>query len=192
MRKTFEILFGALVALVAFTATAFAASSAGAVDESLVELAKPLYAAVMSGQWMLAAAAALVFFVAAARKYAAPRWPFLASDAGGVLLVLLGSFGGAAGTALAAGAVPSLAMAWVALGVAVSAAGGYSILKKLAGPLVPKAPMWLQPLFRLVLWFFDHSTEPAVAEATKAGNDAVAAKPPTGVAGIVGKPTDVP
>ena len=182
----------AVTLLLGMTATA---SAAGAVDPAgdgtgLLELAKPVFQAVMSGQYVLGAALALVLVVALVRKYASGRFPFLATDAGGALLTLVGSFGGAVATALAAGATPSLAVAWVALGVAASAAGGYALIKKLVGPLVTKAPGWLQPILRLVVWFFDRPSS-VVKEVEAAGDAAVAANPPSGAAGIIGELRDL-
>jgi hypothetical protein len=198
MRK---IIVATVTVAIAFLFTfAGTAAAAGTVDPAgdgsvLLELAKPVFAAVMSGQYILGAALALVLCVALVRKYARhiPRVAkCLATDAGGALLTLVGSFGGALGTAILAGAAPSLAMAWVALGVAVSAAGGYSLIKKLGAPLVDKAPAWLRPFLNLVLWFFDHKTDRVEAEAKAAGDAAVAENPPKGAAGIVGDPRDWP
>lgn len=200
--RLLALIVALLVGLTGFAAAAFASTSvltaaapATTPDPGLLDLARPVYEAVMSGQWYLAAALALVLAVALVRRYAGPKVPFLHSDAGGALLALVGSYGGAVATALAAGgAVMSPHLAWVALTVAIAAAGGYSLIKKLlvAPFLVPwaaKAPAWLKPLLAVVLWIFDRP-DPA-AQATAAGNAAVAAHPSAGVGGIVGKATEV-
>ena len=86
------------------------------------------------------------------------------------------------------------AIARHALAIAVGAAGGYSLVKRLLIPkirwLASKCPAWAQPAFRMILWLFD--APDAVAKAEAAGAAAVKAKPSTGISGIVGDPRDVP
>lgn len=185
----------AVLALVSFTATAFAAGAASPEDGSLLELAKPVYEAVMGHQWWLAASLALVFLCAAAKKYAPGKLgDFLRTDHGGALLVLLMSFGGAVSTGLLAAGTGAmtLALAWAALKIALGAAGGYSLIRKLiVNPLLAstwyqeKAPAWFKSIMGLALWAFDKPTP--IEKAEKAGSDAVAANPSTGA----GTPTDV-
>lgn len=192
------------VALVTFTATAFAAGTADPTGDgsTLIEMARPIFDAVMGGQWWLAASLALVFVVALVGRYGgkapgrAGRWlaKLDASDAGRAVLVLLGSFGGAVATGLAAAG--SGAMTWglalVALKVAIGAAGIYSLAKKLLAPIVAKAPPWVQAIFAVVLWAFDRATgADPVADAEAAGDAAVVAHPPKGTSAIVGEPRDV-
>lgn len=185
----------AVVFLLSFVATAFAAGVVTPDAGSLLDLAKPILAAVMSGQWWLGAATALVFAVAVARRYLVERIPFLASDAGGAVLTLVGSFGGAVATALAAGGAVSLGLMWTALGVAAMAAGGYSLVKKLlVDPLRAsrwyneRAPSWFRVVLDVLMWAF---TKPdAVKQAEEAGKQAVEKKPAAGAEGVVGKPTD--
>lgn len=152
--------------------------------ESVLELARPVFDAVMAGQYPLAAALALVLLVAVARKWLAPRVPFFGSDAGGALLALAGSFGGAVATALLAGATLSWSVAWTALGVAFTAAGGYSLVKRLGGALLARIPLpnWLKTLLDSALWIFSSPVERAEA----AGAAAVAEKP-AGGAGPTGE-----
>lgn len=162
--------------------------------EEITALVKPVYEAIMSGNYTLAAAMALVLAVAVLRKYGAKRWPFLASDAGGSLLALLGSFGGAVGTALMAGAAISGGLLWSAAGIAFAASGGYTLVKRLLvdpvlKPLFDKAPGWLKPVLNLALWVFGRTT--AVEDAKAAGAKAVAAKPAKGIVSIVSKPKNV-
>lgn len=175
----------------AFAGTSFA-SQAGD-GESILDVAKPVLDALLAGQPGLAAALALVLFAAVARRYGTARFTWLASDAGGAAVVLIGAFGGAAAAALSGGASWSLALAWAALKNAFLAAGGYSMVKRLLvtpllKPLRDKLPTWLRPVLDLVLAIF----EPRVAKAAAAGDAAVAAKPSTGAAGVVGEPRDVP
>lgn len=184
-----------VVFLLSFVATAFAAAAVTPDEGSLLELAKPILAAVMAGQWLLGAATALVFAVAVARRYLVERIPFLATDAGGALLTLVGSFGGAVATALAAGGAVSLGLMWTALGVAATAAGGYALVKKLiVDPLratswyKERAPSWFRAMFDVLMWIF---TKPdAVKQAEEAGKQAVEEKPATGAEGVVGKPEE--
>lgn len=186
--RIFTTLLAALVAFFSFGATAFA------TEAPLLDLLKPALEAVKAGQGILAACLLLVFAVAVARRYGAKRFPFLASDAGGALLTLLGSFGGALGTALMAGTAPSLGLATTALGVAFAASGGYSMIKRLVVPtlraLQAKLPAWARPVLDLALWIFGPA--PAIAKAEAAGAKAVEANPATGAAGIVGTPKSWP
>lgn len=188
MNRIFTIAAAVVAFLVAFTGTAMAASLPDA--ESLIDLARPVLAAVKSGQGYAAAALALVLMTALARRFGAKRWPWLNSDAGGSLLTLVGSFGGAVATALAAGSLPTLGLAWTAFGVAVAASGGYTMVKRLIVPglvwLQSRLPGWAQPVLSLVLWMFTKPDPIAVAE--KAGNEAVAANPGKGIEGVTGGP----
>ena len=182
------------VAMGSFTATAWAADAAPAAAESLLELAKPLVAAITAGQYWYAAALALVLAVAALRKYGAPRFAWMSRPWAAPAMTLVASFGGALATTLAAGTAPSWAMAWAALGIGVAAAGGWKLLKELVvdplvRPLVAKAPAWLRPVLELALWVFDRPD--AGAAARKAGDAAVEANPGKGAAAVVGAPTDV-
>ena len=183
-----------------FTATAYAAGSLTADGESLFDMARPLLDAVMHGQYWLGASLALVLAVTAFKQLApaGKLQDFAHSDAGGAILVLLGSLGGALATALIASGTNAVSMAllWAALKVALGAAGGYSLIKKLVvEPLMASswylnsAPAWLKSVMGLLLWAF---TKPSATDAaTQAGNDAVVANPPTGADGSAGTPTDL-
>ncbi len=173
----------------AYTPMALAADAATPANGSLLDLAKPIFDSVMAGHWLLGAALGLVLLVAVIRRYAAPHVPFLATDVGGALLTLFAGFGAAGATALTAGATVTWGLAWTALGVAVSAAGGYTLLNKLLVPLEAKAPAWMQPLFALVTWIFDHPDP--VATATAAGDAAVVAKPTEGAKSVTGEITEL-
>ncbi len=180
--------------------TVFASSAATQVagvapDGNIWDLAKPVMDAIRGGQYAFAAALGLVFLVAAIRKYHGARWPFLNTDAGGALLTLIASFGGAMATGMAATGAKALTfgLAWASVGIAVMAAGGYSLIKKLlVDPLLAsawynsKAPTWFKSVMSLVLWIFVRPDP--VVEAEVAGNAAVAAKPAGGVEAVVGKP----
>ena len=186
MRHVLGILSVAIIFVGAF------AGVAHAEPEALLDLAKPVLAAVMSGQYAYAAALALVFAVAAARRYGGARVPFLRSDAGGALLAVGGAFAGALATSIAASGAISIGLLWSALGVAVAAGGGYSLIKRLIvtpvlEPLAARGGV-LGAVLGVVLWVF-RSNPVGVAEA--AGANAVAAKPSAGVIGIVGAPKDV-
>lgn len=196
--RIFTIALAAIALLLSFSASAFAAGAVMPDDGSLLDLARPILAAVMSGQGFYAAALALVLCVAAARRYL-PKWApakfgWLLSDAGTTAATFLMALGGAMATALSAGAVPTIAMAQIALGVAVAAAGGYQALKHLLAPLLrslrDRAPAWSHPAFDLVLWVF--AKPDPIATAETAGDAAVAAKPAAGAVAIVGKPREIP
>lgn len=115
------------------------------LDFDFLSLAKQIFDAIMSGQWALVAALALILVVFVLRKFVAPKVPFLASDAGGAILVLATSIFGAFGNALAAGQPLSFALAVKALQIGFAAAGGWAVLKK---ALLP-AGQWLLKKFGL-------------------------------------------
>lgn len=204
MKKIVSALTVLAVAFLSFVGVAHAADAADPSGDGsgLLDLAKPVIDAVLRGEPWLAASLALVFMVALVGKYG-PKFPgrlgrwmgkLDGSDAGRAALVLIGSFGGALGAALTGGAAMSLALAWTAMKVAIGASGVYSLAKKLLTPLVGKAPAWMQPLLRLILWAFDRKGQDAAEAATKAdaaGAAAVKANPSTGAAGVVGAPRDV-
>lgn len=194
MNRIATTLIVAAVGTASFAGTAAAAGAAVPDDGSLLDLAKPLFSAVMGGNYWLAASLALVLMVAVCRRYL-PKWfpkafGWAAGDAGGALLVLLGAFGGAMATGLAAGAGPSVAMAVVAFKVALGAAGGFTMLKKLIAPALramqDKAPAWARPILGLLAWVAERPD--AIGKAEAAGDAAVAAKPAPGIEGVLGKP----
>lgn len=186
-------LLAAGVASATFTATASAASAVSPDDGSLLDLAKPVLDAIMHGQWAFAAALALILAVTLTKRYLGDKIPWLHSDAGGAVLALLGAFGGALATSLAAGAAPTWIMAWMAVKVAVGAAGAYSMIRKLLVPWIAKLrdklPGALRPVLDLVLWVFDK--QDPIARAERAGDAAVKAKPASGAAGVTGKPDEL-
>lgn len=186
----------ALFALLGFAGTASAANAAAPEDGNILDLAKPVFEAVMHGQGWLAAALALILCTALARRYLPKlnRFKWVASDAGTTLTAFLMSLGGGFATAFAAGAGPSLAVAKTAFGVALGAAGGYQALKHLVAPVLralrDKLPAWARPGLDMVLWMFDRPSRNEAAAA--AGEAAVKANPAPGVAGLVGEPKDWP
>jgi hypothetical protein len=199
MRTVVTLSLAALALLVAMTGTVFA--STGAAEVGIVDLLEPVYRAIVGGQYWAAAALALVAAVALARRYGVKYLPFLGTDAGGTLLLFVGSFAGALGTALLAmgTAGPSLAMVKAAFWIAFAAGGGYTAVKRLVVPvfvyLETVSPAWLRPLWALVVAVLGKVTgapsAKTVAEAEKVGEDAVKADPDKGAAGVIGSPRDV-
>lgn len=114
-----------------------------------LELARALFAAVMSGQWFLSAALGLMLIVLGLRQLPIPA---LKTDAGGVLLNLGTSLSLALATAALAGASFTWPAFWVALNMAATAAGVYTLLKKLALPLFLKIPLLLKIPFLAALF----------------------------------------
>lgn len=80
--------------------------------------------------WLLIALA-VVALVFVARKFLGPKIPFFATKAGGALLTLLSSFGGAVTAALASGQKMTPILALGAFKIAFAAAGGWTIVKHL-------------------------------------------------------------
>lgn len=182
MKRT--AIFGAAV-LLSFTAVAWAAESVTGEGGSLFDLLRPVSEAFTSGQYLYAGMLALVLVVALTKKYLGPRVPFLHTDVGGSLMTLVGSFAGALATTLAGGAMVNFAMVKAASLIAIGAAGGYSLIKRLLidpvlRPLAAKAPAWSQPLFSMIFWIFDKKSP--VEEAEAAGDAAVAKNPAEGAA----------
>lgn len=127
--------------------------------DSIGDLARLIYDGVMSGQYFAAAAGALVLATAMLRRYGAQLLPWFASDAGGTVLTLTGSLGGALLTAAVGGAAVSWSLVWAALIVGFVAIGGYKTIKRLViDPLRPRAanwPIWGRAAFSVVAWIFD-------------------------------------
>lgn len=184
----------AFLCVVAFAGTALAAGAIAPDDASLLDLARPVFDAIVHGQWWVAAASALILVVAAARKYAPTEGRFawmgraLASTPGVMATTFVLSFAGATATALLAlGA--SGAMSWplakTALLVAVTAIGAWRALHSLATWAVAtefyksKVPAWAQSLVAALLALIGSN---AIAKANAAGQKAVDAKPATGAA----------
>lgn len=132
-----------------------------------------------SGSWMYLVAAVLMAATWGFRKYLSARWPFFATDAGGVVLPYLLSFFGALVTMGPTAAV-SGATLLTAAKLALAAAGGYTAVRKALWP----ALLWL--LGKLGLG----SAAAKIADAEKAGAAAVKAAPAPGVA-EAGSPKDV-
>jgi hypothetical protein len=181
-----------LIFLGMFTTAAFASSVAIPTDDSTIqEMLKAIADAFQSGHKLYAGMVALAVAVVAIKKLA-PKWKALDqkvhTDIGGAVLTLAGSFAGAMITSMAAGNYsPSWPMARAALYIAVGAAGGYVLIKKLIiepilRPLSKKAPAYLQPIFALIFYIFDKPTPIEAAEAE--GQKAVEEKPATGMGDV--------
>jgi hypothetical protein len=182
--------------LIGFVGTAMAATVAVPdPDGNLLDFAAPILDAIKNGNGWIAAALTLIVASAAARRYLAPKLPFLKTAFGAVVLVFTASYGAAVLTGLAAAGTSTLnaSLAYAAFKVALAAAGGFSVLRPLLVDLVEpfvvgKLP-WLKPVFDLLTWAFDKPD--AIADATKAGDDAVKQKPSGGAAGVVGTSTEI-
>lgn len=173
------------------TATAFAAGATLPEDGSWLDFVKLVWDAFSKGQHLYAGSIALFAAVVLAKRYAPGKvGEWLHTDVGGAATTLLMSFAAAMASSLADGAGITWAMTKAATLIAIGAAGGYSLIKKLIvepllKPLAAKAPKWMQPVFALVFWFFDRKTPVEKAEA--AGEAAVKAAPAPGV----GKVTEI-
>lgn len=186
------------VALLSFAGVAVAAQVVDPAGDGsgIVEAIRPLYDAVLSGRWAFAACISLVLLTTVLRRYGAKYLPWLGTDEGGASLLLAGSFGGALATALGAAQWPTAGMLWTALTVAVSAAGGYTLVKKLGVPLLERlakvlpAPVGAFMTMIAKVISTGIGTSP-IAKAELAGKAAVAAKPGPGVASVVGTIKDV-
>lgn len=182
--------------LTGFLVSAHASSTVAPADGNLLDLARPIFDEIMKGHYIAAASFALVLSVALLKRYAPGKLStYVHSDAGGALTTLFMAFGGALATATMGGAPWTWGMCWAALGVGVTAMGGYTAIKKLfveplLRPLMARAPAWSQPLFALVMWIFDKSTL-ATKSAEAAGTVAVAANPGAGADAVTGPAKDL-
>lgn len=190
--KYLDMFIIALLLVVGFTGTALAAGAAITEDQSLLELAKPIFDAVVHGQWWIAAASALILVVAAARKYAPTEGRFgwagrmLQSTPGVMVSTFVLSFAGAVTTSLLAlgpTGMMSFAIAKTALLVGVAAIGAWRAIHAVATWMVAtefyksKVPAWVQSIVTMVLALVGSN---AIAKAEAAGQKAVDAKPATG------------
>lgn len=107
---------------------------------AVIEIAKMLVGAVRQKNWRVVMGLALSLLVFGLRRLAVPRlpWPrvkaFLLTDRGGVVLLLGTAVASALSTLLLSGVALSPDHLIDCLGSALTAAGGYSVLKKLWAP----------------------------------------------------------
>ncbi len=181
-----------------FTATALAATAVAPPDGNWTDFLKPIYDSFVHGNYLAAGMMTLVLGVALLKRYAPDKWgisTFVHGDAGGTLLTLVASFGTAMVTSLAGTGTVSWAMFKAAGLIAVGAAGGYAIVKKLfivpfLRPWAEKAPAWAKPILQMILWIFDKPTPIEKAEA--AGEAAVKESlAKSGIEATTGVPKDV-
>ena len=147
-----KIITSLLLFIVCFVLSACAVAM---VDPQPSEVLRFVIEAFSSGKYYYAAALILVALVGAAKYYGASRIKWLATEQGGALLVLLGSFASVLSATLADGSTPSLSSIYQALIIAVTASGGYTIVKRLIVTpyLVPLAAKY--PSLALILWIFE-------------------------------------
>lgn len=182
--------------LIAFTASAFAAGAVLPEDGSLLDLARPVYEAVMAGQYLAAVCLALILSVALLKRYAGDGklGAFVRSDLGGMITTFVMASAGALASASLAGASWSLTLLKMGAGVGVAAIGAYKVIKILLSSLTSaswyqKAPTWVKAAMGALLWVVDKREPVKVAEA--AGEQAVKDNPPTGADGVTGGPTEL-
>lgn len=184
--KTFATLI--LLTLFGFTATAFAAGPSAPDSESLLDLARPVFDAVMHGNYWAAASLGVVLSLSFARRYMPASWKDgIKGDIIGTAFAFgFAAFGAVANAALAVGfAGMTTALALTALKIGVVAIGGYSVIHKFAtwaastNWFKQHAPTWLVSLTSLVLTLIGSN---AIAKAEAAGQAAVDASPSPGAA----------
>lgn len=157
-----------IVMLCGFTATAHATAMLDPVIGSGPDVLQAIYAAMTGGHYAVVAALCLVGAVALARKYGGARWPALHTDLGSALLALCGAFGTSMVAALAGGGRVTIGMAEASGAVAFAAMGGYAavnalLIRPYIAPWAARAPMWLRPVLLMVLYWFQHASDPAQA-----------------------------
>lgn len=186
--------------LLSFTGASMAAGVASPEDGSLLDYAKPLFDAVMHGQYWAGASLAVVFLCALARKYMPDPWKHgLRGDITGAATAFgISAFGALATGLLALGTNSlTLGLALTALKVGFFAIGGYTVLHKAAQALTAtkwwstKAPGWLKLLVAFALRLFGSDAASAQKEAEAAGDAAVRDNPAPATNPTLGEPTDV-
>jgi hypothetical protein len=197
MRSIKYWLAGIAVMLLSFGGVALAADAVDPQDGSL-DVAKSIYDAFSGGHYAYAASLGVILGVALVKRYLGSKIAWLHSDLGGAATTLMGAAAAAMAAGLAGGGPVSLGLLWSSVLVGVTAAGGYSVLKKLViepliKPLQSMLPSWAQPILSVVLWIFDRPDAAAQVEASAdaAGSAAVTANPGQGVSASTGKPTEV-
>lgn len=174
--RVWYFLSALLATLFGFGITAHAASVLDPQDGSL-DVARTIYQALTGHRYAYAGALALIAGIALVRKWGGPRWPWVHTDAGGACLALGGAFGASLAASLAGGGALNWQMIAAAGGVAFTALGGYAAAKKIfVTPfLVPWAsslatkPWWLRWLrlpLSLVIFWFQHASDPAAQPAS--------------------------
>ncbi|NTX39841.1 hypothetical protein HUA78_35930 [Myxococcus sp. CA033] len=103
----------------------------GPSPEQFEVFAQLLFNAVTSQNYALVASLVVVLLVFLLRKFGGTFVPFFNTDRGGAVLVLGVSLAGAVANALAAGAPFSLSLMLTAVKVALTAAGGFTLVKRL-------------------------------------------------------------
>lgn len=182
------------IGIVALFATFFSfvgvslAAGAAAPDDGTLRDLGPILDAVKSGNGWLAAALAVVFATAFARRKLPDRMggTFVRGDLGGMLCAFIIATAGAVGTAAAAQGFAGMngKLAFTAFHVGVAAVGGFVVLHKLASALTSTkwwsnhAPMWLKLSVELVLKYVGSD---AAEQAKAAGDAAVKAHPAPGM-----------
>lgn len=173
-----------LIFLAAFTGTALAADALSSTDPSYSELAKAIFDAVMNSQWWAAAATGVVLACALARKYMPAGWKTgTTGDIIGVATTFLMAFAGSLAMVLVApGAVLTGSVALAALKIGAAAIGGYTVIHKVVGWLSAwgKLPPWATSVLSLLAMLVGSN---AATKAKVAGDAAVVANPPKGMAG---------
>ncbi|NVJ26873.1 hypothetical protein HUW62_37210 [Myxococcus sp. AM011] len=103
----------------------------GPNPEQFEEFAQMFLDAVTGQNYALVASLVVVLLVYLLRRFGGSFIPFFNTDRGGALLVLGVSLAGAVANALAAGAPFSLSLMLTAVKVALTAAGGFTLIKRL-------------------------------------------------------------
>jgi hypothetical protein len=129
---------GALASAVA--AAPVVLDPAGAADPLALglDVAARVFAAVQAGNYALAGALGVVAVCWVLRRYGARWLPWLATDAGGAVLVLGTAVAGTFVAATAGGASITVDVVRRALEVGFTAAGGYATVKKIGAALWTK------------------------------------------------------
>lgn len=121
----------------------------------------PILEALTGGRYAYAACLGIILVIACLKRWWNAAW--MHTDVGGALLALGSGVAAATAAALVVpGAHLTAGLFWGALGVGVTAAGGYTTIKKLIGPILASIEQkypWLEKVFDLVSWIYEHQPQ---------------------------------
>lgn len=146
-------------------AAAELATVAAANQDPLVELVRLLWVAITGGEFISIVVALLVIISSLLARFGVHLSKWFGTGAGRAVITLLVAFSGGLSSALAVGTPITWGVLRTVIVFALTAAGGYSLIKALiVEPLTPwmrdRAPEWLRLIWRGLTWVYDRLVKP--------------------------------